>query len=62
MQLFENLNEAIQTRYEMIDSAVQAMAEFRQKQDTFKDRMNEALDAVKEQVSEENSENTDETE
>jgi hypothetical protein len=46
----------------MIDSAVQAMAEFRQKQDTFKDRMNEALDAVKEQASEEKSENTDETE
>ncbi len=62
MQLFENLNEAIQTRYEMIDSAVQAMAEFRQKQDTFKDRMNEALDAVKEQASEEKSEDSDETE
>ena len=62
MQLFENLNEAIQTRYEMIDSAVQAMAEFRQKQDTFKDRMNEALDAVKEQASQEKSEDSDETE
>ena len=55
MQLFENLNEAIQTRYEMIDSAVQAMAEFRQKQDTFKDRMDEALDAVKEQIGDEKS-------
>lgn len=62
MQLFENLNEAIQTRYEMIDSAVQAIAEFRQKQDTFKDRMNEALDAVKEQSSKEKSEDSDETE
>ena len=62
MQLFENLNEAIQTRYEMIDSAVQAMAEFRQKQDTFKDRMNEALDAVKEQALEEKSEDAEETE
>jgi len=62
MQLFENLNEAIQTRYEMIDSAIQAMAEFRQKQDTFKDRMNEALDAVKEQATEETSEKDDETE
>ncbi len=62
MQLFENLNEAIQTRYEMIDSAIQAMAEFRQKQDTFKDRMNEALDAVKEQAAEETSEKDDETE
>jgi chromosome segregation ATPase len=56
MQLFENLNEAIQTRYEMIDSAVQAMAEFRQKQDTFKDRMDEALDAVKEQIGDEKPE------
>jgi chromosome segregation ATPase len=56
MQLFENLSTAIQTRYEMIDSAVQAMAEFRQKQDTFKDRMEEALDAVKEQTIEENTE------
>jgi chromosome segregation ATPase len=50
MQLFENLNQAIQTRYEMIDSAVQAMAEFRQKQDTFKERMDEALDAVKDKI------------
>jgi chromosome segregation ATPase len=53
MQLFENLNEAIQTRYEMIDSAVQAMAEFRQKQDTFKERMDEALDAVKDKIGDE---------
>ncbi len=56
MQLFENLNEAIQTRYEMIDSAVQAMAEFRQKQDTFKERMDEAVDAVKDHVDNEESE------
>lgn len=56
MQLFENLNQAIQTRYEMIDSAVQAMAEFRQKQDTFKERMDEALDAVKDKVGDEEPE------
>ena len=56
MQLFENLNQAIQTRYEMIDSAVQAMAEFRQKQDTFKERMDEALDAVKDKVGDEEQE------
>ena len=61
MQLFENLSEAIQTRYEMIDSAVQAMAEFRQKQDTFKDRMNEALDAVKEQIVEDSTEDEEKT-
>jgi hypothetical protein len=37
----------------MIDSAVQAMAEFRQKQDTFKERMDEALDAVKDKIGDE---------
>ena len=43
MKLFENLNQAIQTRYEMIDSAIEKSAEFAKKQDTFKSRMDEAL-------------------
>ena len=51
MQLFENLNEAINTRYEMIDSAVEKIAEFAAKQDTFKSRMDEALDAAEDAVS-----------
>jgi chromosome segregation ATPase len=50
MQLFENLNQAIQTRYEMIDSAIEKSAEFAKKQDTFKSRMDEALDAAEEAV------------
>ena len=50
MQLFENLYQAIQTRYEMIDSAIEKSAEFAKKQDTFKSRMDEALDAAEEAV------------
>ena len=50
MKLFENLNQAIQTRYEMIDSAIEKSAEFAKKQDTFKSRMDEALDAAEEAV------------
>ena len=48
MQLFEHLNEAIQTRYSMIDRAVEAAKELLAKQDTFKERMEEALESVKE--------------
>jgi chromosome segregation ATPase len=50
MKLFENLNQAIQTRYEMIDSAIEKSAEFAKKQDTFKSRMDEALDSAEEAV------------
>ena len=50
MKLFENLNQAIQTRYEMNDSAIEKSAEFAKKQDTFKSRMDEALDAAEEAV------------
>ena len=50
MKLFENLNQAIQTRYEMIDSAIEKSAEFAKKQDTLKSRMDEALDAAEEAV------------
>ncbi|MCH2267826.1 hypothetical protein [Candidatus Thalassarchaeum betae] len=48
MQLFEHLNEAIQTRYSMIDRAVEAAKELLAKQDTFKERMEETLESVKE--------------
>jgi len=50
MQLFEQLNEAIHTRYTMIDRAVEAAREVLASQETFKERMEEALDAVKETV------------
>ena len=48
MQLFEKLNEAIHTRYTMIDRAVEAARDVLASQETFKERMEEALDAVKE--------------
>ena len=52
MKLFEDLSEAIQTRYAMIDSAVEAYKEFEEKKDLFKDRMEEPLEAAKEAASE----------
>ena len=50
MQLFEQLNEAIHTRYTMIDRAIEAARDVLASQETFKERMEEALDAVKETV------------
>ncbi|GIT41605.1 MAG: hypothetical protein Ct9H300mP10_06150 [Methanobacteriota archaeon] len=47
MQLFEQLNEAIQTRYTMIDRAVEAAKTIVDAQESFGDRMEETLDAVK---------------
>ena len=47
MQLFEQLNEAIKERYDMIDRAVESAKEMLATQETFKDRMEETLDAVK---------------
>ena len=52
MKLFEDLSEAIQTRYAMIDSAVEAYKEFEEKKDLFKERMEETLEAAKEAASE----------
>ncbi|MEC8913750.1 MAG: hypothetical protein VYA52_00815 [Candidatus Thermoplasmatota archaeon] len=47
MQLFEQLNEAIQTRYTMIDRAVEAAKTIVDAQESFRERMEETLDAVK---------------
>ena len=46
MQVFEDLNEAIKTRYDMIDSAIEAIREQELKQATFRERMDEALEAA----------------
>jgi chromosome segregation ATPase len=48
MQVFEDLNEAIKTRYDMIDSAIEAIREQELKQATFRERMDEALEAAAE--------------
>ena len=64
MRLFEDLSQAIQTRYDMIDAAIEAIREQELKQATFRERMDEALEAAAEvgsQTSEDDEEeNTDE--
>lgn len=45
MRVFEDLNKAVQVRYEMIESAVENMAKFQRLQKTFGDRMEEAVEA-----------------
>ena len=46
MKLFEDLSTAIQTRYDMIDSAIEAIREQELKHATFRERMDEALEAA----------------
>ena len=46
MDLFEDLSKAIQTRYDMIDTAIEAVREQELKQATFRERMDEAVDAA----------------
>ena len=50
MQLFEDLSEAMNTRYSMIDRAVEAAKDIMDKSETFKERMEEALDSIAEEV------------
>ena len=50
MQLFEDLSEAMNTRYSMIDRAVEAAKDIMDKSETFKERMEEALDSIVEEV------------
>ena len=50
MQLFEDLSEAMNTRYSMIDRAVEAAKDIMDKSETFKERMEEALDSIAEGV------------
>jgi len=53
MKLFEDLNKAVQVRYEMIESAVENMAKFQRLQKTFGERMDEAVDAQSSESEEE---------
>ena len=46
MRLFEDLSQAIQTRYDMIDTAIEAIREQELKQATFRERMDETLEAA----------------
>ncbi|MEK9738810.1 MAG: hypothetical protein VW438_03665, partial [Euryarchaeota archaeon] len=63
MRLFEDLSQAIQTRYDMIDAAIEAIREQELKQATFRERMDEVLDAAanaSEEMAEEAAEETEE--
>ena len=52
MKIFEDIKKVTETRFEMIDRAMEYFKEFQEKQDTFRDRMDETLEAVKEAASE----------
>ena len=62
MQVFEDLNEAIKTRYDMIDSAIEAIREQELKQATFRERMDEALEAAAESEEEADDDDDDDDE
>lgn len=61
MRLFEDLSQAIQTRYDMIDAAIEAIREQELKQATFRERMDEVLEAAAD-ASDEMEEDTPEEE
>ena len=52
MKIFEDIKKVTETRFEMIDRGMEYFKEFQEKQDTFRDRMDETLEAVKEAASE----------
>lgn len=62
MKIFEDIKKVTETRFEMIDRAMEYFKEFQEKQDTFRDRMDETLEAVKEAVAENASEETESSE
>ena len=61
MQVFEDLNEAIKTRYDMIDSAIEAIREQELKQATFRERMDEAHEAAAEPEEDADDEDDDDS-
>ena len=61
MRLFEDLSQAIQTRYDMIDTAIEAIREQELKQATFRERMDETLDAAADAAEEMAKEAAEET-
>ena len=61
MRLFEDLSQAIQTRYDMIDTAIEAIREQELKQATFRERMDETLEAAADAAEEMGKEVAEET-
>jgi chromosome segregation ATPase len=52
MQVFEDLNKAIQTRYDMIDRAVAAAKELAAQTDTFREMRESVIEAIKDKEEE----------
>ena len=52
MQVFEDLNKAMQTRYDMIDRAVAAAKELAAQTDTFREMRESVIEAIKEKEEE----------
>jgi chromosome segregation ATPase len=59
MKIFEDIKKVTETRFEMIDRAMEYFKEFQEKQDTFRERMDETLEAVKEAATENSSDEPD---
>jgi len=60
MQVFEDLNKAMQTRYDMIDRAVAAAKELAAQTDTFREMRESVIEAIKEKEEEVPEEETTE--
>ncbi|MEE2625497.1 MAG: hypothetical protein VYD50_04505 [Candidatus Thermoplasmatota archaeon] len=58
MQVFEDLNKAMQTRYDMIDRAVAAAKELAAQTDTFREMRESVIEAIKEKEEEAPEEET----
>ena len=59
MQVFEELNEAIKTRHDMIDRAVETAKEIQSKQETFQAQKQAVIEEIKQIESEEDSEDSE---
>ena len=55
MKIFEDIKKVTETRFEMIDRAMEYFKEFQEKQDTFRERMDETIEAVKEAAAEDSA-------
>ena len=49
------IRDSTETRFEMIDRAMEYFKEFQEKQDTFRERMDETIEAVKEAAAEDSA-------
>jgi F0F1-type ATP synthase membrane subunit b/b' len=52
MQLFEELNEAIQTRHDMIDRAIATAKDIHSKQESFQAQKQAVIEEIKEMATE----------